>query len=296
MSRGEARSTQPAQCPHAVRLTVAQIGSSHDVGANIERVCRALTECAPESDIVVFPETVLSGYVYESRAEATARALRIDGPELADVAAQCAVLEVHAVVGLLERTDADELYNSAVLIDDDGTIIGHYRKTHLPHLGVDRFTDKGADAPPVVSTKHGNIGLAICYDLRFPEVARSLALAGADVIAQPSTWPYEAAMLADHFTQVRACENRVFVAIANRGDSEAGWEFMGRSLIASPSGSRIVEASEDGDEFITATVDLAESRDKHIVNEPGVYEVSLFDDRRPELYQRIVANNLSEED
>lgn len=270
-----------------VRLTVAQIGSSQDVATNVERVCEALAECAAGSDLVVFPETVLSGYMYDSRAEAAARALRLDGPELGEVAAQCGRLGVHAVVGLLERAD-DGLYNSAVLIDDDGRIIGHYRKTHLPHLGVDRFADRGAEAPPVVATRHGNVGLAICYDLRFPEVARSLALAGADIIAQPSIWPYEAAMLADHFTPVRACENRVFVAVANRGDSEAGATFMGRSQIAAPSGVRVAQAQEDGDQFLTVAVDLAEARDKRIVNEPGVYEVSLFDDRRPELYQRIV--------
>ena len=270
-----------------LRLSVAQIGATQDVETNLQRVIEVLRDAAAYSDLVVMPETVLSGYMYESRDEAQAHAVGIDGPELLAVQEVCSALGVHVVLGLLERDRTGGLYNSAVLIDDTGALAGHYRKTHLPCLGVDRFVDPGNEVPPVIETRLGRIGIAICYDLRFPETARALALAGADLIAQPSTWPHEAAMLAEHFVPVRACENRVFMAVANRSDQERGTDFMGRSQVVSPAGERLAEAGMDDEQILTVQVDLAEARNKRIVNKPGEYQVSLFEDRRPDLYTQI---------
>jgi predicted amidohydrolase len=271
-----------------VKLAVAQMGASQDVAGNLASVVRVLRDAASQAvDVVVLPECVLSGYMYANREQAWARAVSVTGPELAEIARTCREQQVHAVVGLLEKADEGAMYNTVVLFDAAGQQVGLYRKTHLPYLGVDRFVERGDEAPPVVATRHGNIGLAICYDLRFPETARSLALAGADIIAQPSTWPTEAAMLAEHFVPVRACENRVFIAVANRADQEGGVSFMGRSQIVAPSGLRIAEADDHSEALLTAQVDLAEAREKRIVNVPGEYEVSLFADRRPELYGLI---------
>lgn len=296
MSTAAARSSDLAtrvegispQVTDNIKLAVAQMGATQVVAENLAAIIRVLRQAAHESaDVVVLPECVLSGYMYTGREEAWHRAVDSAGPELAQIAAACRDAGIHAVVGLLERTTAGKLYNAAVLIDDAGQQVGHYRKTHLPCLGVDRFVEPGLDAPPVIKTRHGNIGIAICYDLRFPETARSLALAGADIIAQPSTWPPEASMLAEHFVPVRACENRVYVAVANRADEEGGVRFMGRSQIADPNGGRISEAPEHGEEILIADIDLGRAREKRIVNVPGEYEVSLFADRRPELYGQI---------
>lgn len=266
-----------------------QINSSQDVVQNLRAVLASHEQAAAEGvDLLVLPECVLSGYMYDSRADALARALRIDGPELAEVTASCRRLSLHCVVGYLEATDDGRLYNSAAVIDDEGKILHSYRKTHLPCLGVDRFVDRSDAAPAVVATRLGNIGVAICYDLRFPETARALALDGAEIIAQPSTWPYEAAVLAEHFVPVRACENCVFVAVANRADREAGTDFMGRSQIVAPSGRRLAEADDESECIVTARIDLRDAREKRIVNVPGEYEVSLFADRRPDLYATLV--------
>jgi predicted amidohydrolase len=152
---------------------------------------------------------------------------------------------------------------------------------------VDRFVTRGSPAePPVFETAIGRIGLAICYDLRFPESARTLALSGADIIAQPSNWPPQAWMLADHFTVVRACENRVFLLVANRWDVEKGVPFMGQSQIVSPTG-HVLSRAGTTQTLISAVIDVDLARDKRIVVEPGVYEVSLFTDRRPDLYGPI---------
>jgi predicted amidohydrolase len=269
-----------------VAVGVGQIASGQDTHENLERIIATFEAASAKGvQLLVLPECALSGYMYEDRDTALARAVTKDSPEIEAMAAACARLGLHAVVGYLETDETRSLYNTAAFIDDRGIVIANYRKTHLPCLGVDRFVDAGDTAPPVVPTRLGNIGLAICYDLRFPESARSLALLGADIIAQPSTWPYEAAMLAEHFVPVRACENRVFMLVANRSDSERGAKFIGRSQIVAPSGRRLGEAGEDGEALLTARIDLDEARDKRIVTVPGEYEISLFDDRRPELYQ-----------
>jgi predicted amidohydrolase len=271
-----------------VVVSAGQMGASQDVADNVRAVLAMQKAAAADGvELLVLPECVLSGYMYDSRADALSRAVRLDGPELGRVAAACRELRLHCVLGYLETTAEGALYNSAVLIDDAGAVVGNYRKTHLPFLGVDRFTDAGEQAPPVYVTRLGAIGIAICYDLRFPETARVLALAGADVIAQPSTWPYEAAVLAEHFVTVRACENRVFMVVANRPDAEAGSQFMGRSQIVAPSGARLAEADTSASLLVTARVDLAQAREKRIVNVPGEYEVSLFADRRPDLYRSL---------
>jgi 5-aminopentanamidase len=270
------------------KLAVVQMASGPNVRENVGRTIAALGEAAElGAKLAVLPECVLSGYMYEDRRAAAEHSVRLNGQELTEIAETCAELDMHAVIGYLENDGAGGLYNSAVLIDDRGERVANYRKTHLPCLGVDRFVDEGRSTPPVVPTRLGRIGIAICYDLRFPEVARVLALAGADVIAQPSTWPSAARILADHFAVVRACENRVYVAVANRHDTEAGVKFIGLSRVVDPTGRTVAEADEDYPAVLVADIDCSASREKRIVTVPREYEVSLFADRRPDLYASI---------
>jgi predicted amidohydrolase len=230
---------------------------------------------------------MLTGYVFETAAEAWQSALRLDGPEVAAVSHHCRQRRVHAVVGLLER-DGETLSNTALLIDAHGNAVGSYRKAHLPLLGVDRFVDAGCSArAPVFETAIGRLGLNICYDIRFPESARLLALAGADIVAQPVNWPVEARMLPEHFARVRACENRVVLAVANRGDEERGTTFVGLSQIALPDGTVAAMADERGETVLVEEVDLAEARRKRVVRDPGRYETDVLADRRPELYSAL---------
>jgi len=279
------------------KLAVVQMASGPNVRENTARAVGALDEAALRgASLAVLPECVLSGYMYDDRDAAAAYSLRLNGPELTEIADTCARQNMHAVIGYLENDDAGGLYNSAVLIDDRGQRLANYRKAHLPHLGVDRFVDKGESTPPVVATRLGRIGIAICYDLRFPEVARVLALCGADVIAQPSTWPSEARVLAEHFASVRACENRLYVAVANRHDAEANVKFIGLSRVVDPGGHTIAEADENSATILIAEIDCAAARGKRIVTVPGEYEVSLFADRRPDLYARITESNSSSEE
>ena len=208
----------------------------------------------------------------------------IPGPTTEAFERECARLGVHAITGLLER-DGDTLYNAAILVGPDG-LIGSYRKTHLPFLGVDRFVTPG-DEFKVFDTALGRIGLIICYDLRFPEVTRTLALHGADMVALPTNFPMAAKLQCDVIAPARAAENRIYLLVANRVGKERWGEFCGWSQIVDPYGTRLAEAGETEEALLVADVELEKARDKDYVV-PGEYELYLFGHRRPELYGALV--------
>jgi len=195
----------------------------------------------------------------------------------------------HVCCGLIER-DGDSLRNAAVLVGPDG-LVGVYRKTHLPFLGVDRFVVPG-DELPVWETPLGRIGVEICYDLRFPEVTRTLALKGADIVCHPTNFPMAARVQTEVVTTARAAENRVYLLTANRCGQERWAEFCGRSQIVDPYGVRLAETDVAGEALLVADVDLEQARDKDYVI-PGEYELYLFGHRRPELYGALVEETQS---
>jgi predicted amidohydrolase len=250
-------------------------------------VCLARLEeaSAAGAELLVLPECSIPGYVFDSADEALPFAETIPGPSTDALGAACARLGTHVVCGLLE-TDGTELFNAAVLVGPDG-LVGWYRKTHLPFLGVDRFT-RGGDELPVFDTPLGRIGIEICYDLRFPELTRALALAGADIVALPTNWPLAARINAELLCPARAYENRIYLLVANRVGVERTAEFCGRSQIVDPAGVRLAEAEPIGEALLVADVDVEVARDKSIVPAPGEYEMHLFGHRRPELYGALV--------
>jgi predicted amidohydrolase len=166
-------------------------------------------------------------------------------------------------------------------------LVARYRKTHLPFLGVDRFTAPG-DEVVVADTPLGRIGIEICYDLRFPELTRALALGGAEIVVHPTNWPVQVRPLADFVTRARAAENRIFLLTANRVGFERDAEFFGWSQIVDPLGVRLAAAGAEEERLVVAEVDPAEAREKDILPVPGEYEIHLFDDRRPEPYGAVV--------
>ncbi|MER5626475.1 carbon-nitrogen hydrolase family protein [Streptosporangium sp. NPDC002544] len=270
-----------------IRIGVAQVGVDRtDVAANVERVVDTLREGAATGQrLVVFPECVLTGYLFGSRAETHAAAISAGDPRIGRIVEACREYSTHAVVGLLEEADG-RVHNTALVLGPTG-IIGRYRKQHLPYLGADRFVDPGTDAAPrVVDTPFGRVGVMICFDLRFPESARELGLQGADVIAMPTNWPEGADILADHMVRVRALENLVHLAVADRADSESGTRFIGRSQIIAPSGTVLVDAGEKEGLF-GAAIDVRDSRTKRLIIRPGEFELPVFSGRRPEMYGEI---------
>jgi len=269
-----------------MRVAVAQIEPKlAEKERNLDLCLSRLDDAAGHgAELLVLPECAIPGYVYESADEALPYAEEIPGPSTAVLEDACRRLDVHVVCGLLER-DADSIHNAAVLVGPAG-LIGSYRKSHLPFLGVDRYVRPG-DELPVFDTAIGRIGLEICYDLRFPEVTRTLALAGADIVAHPTNFPVAARIQTELITVARAAENRIYLLTANRSGKERWAEFCGRTQIVDPFGTRLAETGETGEALLTAEIDIEKARDKDYVV-PGVYELYLFGHRRPELYGALV--------
>jgi predicted amidohydrolase len=269
-----------------MRVAVAQIEPALGENERNRDVCltRAEEAAAAGAELLVLPECAIPGYMFDSLEEAMPFAEEIPGPSTETLSAACHRLGMHIVCGLIER-DGDLLRNAAVLVGPDG-LIGSYRKTHLPFLGVDRFVTPG-DELVVHDTPLGRIGVEICYDLRFPEVTRTLALRGADIVAHPTNFPMAAKVQTEVITRARAAENRVFLLTANRVGKERWGEFCGWSQIVDPYGNRLAEAGEREEALLVAEIDLEQARDKNYVI-PGEYELYLFGDRRPELYGLLV--------
>jgi predicted amidohydrolase len=255
-----------------------------DVPHNLATVRAKLREAAGRgARLVVFPECVLSGYAFGSHAEATPHAQPLPGPATDALTADCRELNVWAAVGLLERGPAGELYNACALVGPGG-LLAAYRKAHLPFLGVDRFTTPG-DRPFAVHDLGGlRVGMLICYDDSFPEAARCLTLAGADLVLLPTNWPSGAAGVAKYVVYTRALENHVYYAAVNRVGEEAGFRFIGRSKIVGPDGETLAAAEHDKEAILEASVDPSAARAKHLVRIPGAYELHRLADRRPDLY------------
>jgi predicted amidohydrolase len=269
-----------------MRVAVAQMEPKlAEKERNLDAALGLLREAAQQgAQLLVLPECAIPGYMYDSAEEALPYAEEIPGPTTEAFERECARLGVHAITGLLER-DGDALYNAAILVGPDG-LIGSYRKTHLPFLGVDRFVTPG-DSLKVYDTAIGRIGLIICYDLRFPEVTRTLALHGADMVALPTNFPMAARLQCDVIAPARAAENRIYLLVANRVGKERWGEFCGLSQIVDPYGTRLAETDETTETLLVADVELEKARDKDYVV-PGEYELYLFGHRRPEMYGALV--------
>lgn len=230
-------------------------------------------------DLVVFPELASTGYecseMYGELAE------EYEGSEtVAIFAEEAKKYGVHIVFGMVEK-DGDDVYNTAVIIDDNGTPLGKYQKIHLVDGEETKYFKKGTEYP-VFDTKIGKIGMMICWDMAYPEAARCLALGGAEIIVIPSAWetePYYGDW--DLFNQARSLDNICYTASCNHVGLDRELDFIGRSMICGPVGRTIVQAGTE-DEIIVAEVDLGvlpELREGYYV---------LLNDRNPSTYGALV--------
>jgi predicted amidohydrolase len=259
-----------------------------DAESNLKKVIGFMHEVSIcKAEIAVFPECALTGYAL-SAEEAASIAEPIPGPRTDRLSEACREADLTAVVvGTIEKDEFDQLFNTAVLVGPDG-LIAHYRKTHLPYLGVDRYLAEGDALPGSIETPVGRLGLLICYDLRFPEPCRVLALSGAQVILLPTAWPSAATLYPDFMAQSRAAENSIFLVAANRVGEERGTRYLGRSVIVGPDGEMLAEAGTEDEEILCVEIEPDRSDLKQRIFVPGEYELHLFDDRRPELYRPII--------
>ncbi len=208
-----------------------------------------------------------------------------DGPTTKLMQELAAKYQMVIVVPIYESTNVSGVYyNTAAVIDADGTYLGKYRKTHIPQVAGfwEKFFFKpGASAWPVFNTRYCKLGVYICYDRHFPEGWRALALNGAEYIVNPSA---TVAGLSEYLWKLEqpasAVANGCWIGAINRVGTEAPWnigEFYGQSYFVSPKGELEKVASRDKDELIVHDMDM--SLVKEIRN-----RWQFFRDRRPELY------------
>jgi predicted amidohydrolase len=259
-----------------------------DTAGNLAMLLRKLNAAADAgAELIVFPECVLGGYGFATRADALASAEPIPGPATDAVARACAARGVWCVFGTLER-EAAALYNSAAVVGPHG-LVGCYRKTHLPCVGADKFTDPGRGPIGVFDLDGLKVGVGVCFDGGFPEFPRVLALLGADLILLPTNWAERAMTTARVVPPARALENAVYFAACNRVGTESGFRYIGRSSIHDPSGAPLAVVDHDREDVLFARIDPAAARQKRVVNTPGEYEVDRVNWRRPELYGVLTA-------
>lgn len=267
-----------------IRVAAAQFDPHlGDISYNVTCMASLLQQAAGDgASLVVFPECALSGYNVNSLAEAHEIAQPMDGASIASLLEACRDLNVYTIIGTL-LAEGERVFNAALLAGPRG-LVGTYLKAHLPFCGADRFISKGDTGFCVFETPLGRIGMLICYDLRFPEAARALALRGADIIALPTNWPTGAETAPEFMARARAFENRVFVIACNRVGEECGARFIGRSCIVAPNGKHLADASPVAQQIISAQIDPRQARNKRLIVTPGEFEMDFINDRRPELY------------
>jgi predicted amidohydrolase len=225
------------------------------------------------SDVIVLPELWSTAYDLENVAN---HAAPKEEGIFAETAAMAAEFQIHIVGSCLSLITAGSYGNTAVLFGPGGETLASYTKLHLFRLmSEERYLTPG-DRPALVDTPWGLTGLAICYDLRFPELFRHYAVAGARIIFVPSEWPQPRL---DHWRtllRARAIENQLFFVACNRVGVTANSDFFGHSAIIDPWGKTIIEGGED-QALITAEINLVEADRVRL-------KIPVFDDRRPDIY------------
>lgn len=206
-----------------------------------------------EAQIAVLPELWSAGFDSPSKTIEQAE----QTPKIIDMLSDLAKKYRMVIAGSLPEKSEGHLYNTMMVIDSDGTVAGSYRKIHLfSFIGEDNVFSAGNQAV-VCSTSCGPIGLMICFDLRFPELCRSLALSGARIIIVSAQWPASRIHHWDTLLQARAIENQLFIAAANRVGKDADLLFNGHSQIISPDGKVLAKIIDQTDEA-TAEINFSE--------------------------------------
>lgn len=280
-------------------VAAAQLGpSSTDKAHTVERMVGLLEEAGRrEVELLTFPELSLSPYFATQVRESWHGFVETDFPpaqtETLFAAARQAGL--HWLLPYAEREDG-QVHNCAVLIDPQGGLVHKYRKAHIPGVveprweGPDifekRYFTPGDLGFPVTALPKVQFGSLICYDRRFSEAYRALALGGAELICIPYNTPTfgqpraTAHETAEILLRAAAIENQLFIVAAGKAGTENGLEYIGGSEVIAPSGQVLARAETDGDELVVATVEL-----DTIDSLKAKWD--FLPDRRPELYHSL---------
>ena len=259
------------------RVALAQIASIESKEENLNKICKIIEDFGKFCDLILFPEYSMAYSKPFNRKFVERVAESIDGPFLNKVRETAREIEVHVAVNIHEKRD-EKVFNSTVLIGDKGEIKAVYRKIHL--FDAFKYRESKVFSPGeevVVAEVHeATVGFEICYDIRFPELARILALKGAKIIAVSAGWYRGPLKEEQWFTllKARAHENGVFVVAC----CHAGEDFTGRSIAVDPLGYVIMDLGI-GEKVAVVDLDLSRVEEvRKIV--PAIYQ------RKPNIYRK----------
>ncbi len=242
-----------------------------DINTNLDTAITALRQVAQQgATLAVLPEMWSCGYDYRHLKELAQETPRV----LQQLQTECSALGI-VTVGSLPELDQGTIYNTAYVIDK-GEIKASYRKMHLfSTMKEDQYLGAG-NSSLVVDTSIGRIGVAICYDLRFPELFRKLALEGAEIICIPAEWPKPRQEHWQTLLRARAIENQLFVIAANCCGIQGKLDFFGLSQLISPLGNVLERAGEENATLV-ANFDFSEM-------EQYRQRIDILNDRRSDIY------------
>lgn len=269
----------------AISQFACKVGSKQH---NVKKMARHAKQARKrEADIIIFPEMSLTGYTTRDLTYELAE--EVPGPSTKKVMEISERENLYVVYGMPERSEKvrNILYNTAVLVGPEG-FIGKYRKLYLPTHSV--FEEKRYFRPgyqtPVFKTTIGKVGITICYDIFFPEVARTLRLQGAKFLVCISASPATRKRYFETLTTARAIENTCFLAYVNLVGIENGLQFWGGSRLIGPNGTVIAQASYDEEDLQVGRLSFEDLI-------PIEAFVPTLRDLRPELY--VALKEFSEE-
>lgn len=275
-----------------VTVAALQLAFSEDRANNIEMVAGYVVKAAARGAKIILPPELFEGpYFCKVEEEALfANALPLDEhPAVQEMRKVAKAEGVYIPTSFFER-DGQHHYNSLAMIDDDGEIMGVYRKSHIPDgPGYEEkyYFRPGNSGFKVWKTKFGTIGVGVCWDQWYPETARVMALMGAEMLLYPTaigSEPYDADLDTSRMWRRamigHAVSNCMPVIAANRTGDEDGQRFYGHSFITDEWGDFVAEADAKDNGALVATLDLEQAR-RHRAG------MGFFRDRRPDLYARI---------
>jgi predicted amidohydrolase len=264
-------------------LTIAVVQSQPQLGLiqqNLAHMSDIIDEISRRQkvDLIVFPELTTTGY--EVGGGFTELAERIPGPSINIMAQRAREFNTHIAFGLVIKERVESvLYNAAVLLSNEGEILGDYRKIHLK--SEERLVFRPGFKLPVFETAFGDVGLLIGWDLAFPETARALALDGAELILCLANWEEPHVEEWRAYVMARAFENSVYMAAANRVGEEVTLNFFGQSMIVGPRGEVHALVDEPGEGYGVARIDLDQVRRFR-------EEFQMVHARQPAVYRSLV--------
>jgi len=259
------------------KLSVLQmdvaIGQPDENYKKVEQLLQQAVQTDVKPDCILLPEMWNTGYALEQIHELA----DVHGERTkALISSFCKEHEVHVIAGSIAERRGDQIYNTIYVFDRAGEVVADYSKIHLFRLMDEEKHLAEGNHIGTFEAEGVQAGMMICYDIRFPELARKLALSGVKILFVPAEWPNPRLHHWRTLLTARAIENQMYVVSCNRVGTSGTTEFFGHSMIIDPWGEVLVEG-QGHEEILTATINLS------LVDEVRG-RIPVFEDRRPQHY------------